>query len=361
MIRVLAFLTLCLFVLISFPSVPLKGKEPNLKFIGAADKRIQYTGRIDFSDPKKPRFWSPGVYIKARFRGPYCEVVLNDEELWGNSHNYLEIVIDDKPPLRIQTRGKTNRFVVAQGLPAGEHSITICKNTEAGIGYLELVGFRCEDLVPLTATPARKLEFIGDSITCGAGSDLSKSACGKGQWYDQHNAYLSYGPTTARQLNARWQVTAVSGIGLVHSCCDMKLTMPDVFDKTNLRENSGPWDFRRYQPDAVTICLGQNDGTRDPQVFRETYINFIKKIRSVYPQAHIICLTSPMADENLTAFMKENLTQVVAHVNEGGDRKVHKYFFSKRYNHGCGGHPDLSDHRMIANELSAFLKSTLKW
>jgi hypothetical protein len=137
--------------------VTVQAKEPQVKFIGADDKKIQYTRRIDFPAPKNPRFWSPGVYIKARFRGAFGEIMLNDEELWGNSHNYLEIAIDDKPPFRIQTSGKINRFRVAQGLPAGQHSITICKNTEAGIGYLEFVGFRCEDLLPLSK-PKRKLE-----------------------------------------------------------------------------------------------------------------------------------------------------------------------------------------------------------
>jgi hypothetical protein len=203
--------------------VKVQAKEPQVKFIGADDKKIQYTRRIDFPAPKNPRFWSLGVYIKARFRGAFGEIMLNDKELWGNSHNYLEIAIDDKPPFRIQTSGKINRFRVAQGLPAGQHSITICKNTEAGIGYLEFVGFRCEDLLPLSKPKRkseRKLEFIGDPITCGAGRDLFRAPCGserhaaqsamrlrapcgQGQWYDQHNACLSYGPTTARQLNAR--------------------------------------------------------------------------------------------------------------------------------------------------------------
>ena len=63
---------------------------------------FQYVGRIDFSDAKKPKFWSPGVYIKALFKGTSCTLLINDQELWGKNHNYLEIVIDDKP-VRIKT------------------------------------------------------------------------------------------------------------------------------------------------------------------------------------------------------------------------------------------------------------------
>jgi hypothetical protein len=82
---------------------------------------FQYVGRIDFSDTKKPRFWSPGVYIKAKFKGPSCTLLINDQELWGQNHNYLEIVIDDKP-VRIQTKGKINEIIIADSLANTTHT-----------------------------------------------------------------------------------------------------------------------------------------------------------------------------------------------------------------------------------------------
>jgi hypothetical protein len=215
--------------------------------------------------------------------------------------------------------------------------------------------------LPLPPKPARKLEFIGDSITCGSGSDVSRVSCGKGQWYDQHNAYWSYGPVTARKLGAQWHLTAVSGIGMIHSCCNMTITMPDVFDKLNQRENIGQWEFARYQPDAVVICLGQNDGRRDSEKFRSAYASFVGRLRAVYPEAEIVCASSPMADAELTSFMKISLAAIVEALNAGGDSHVHKFFFSRRYHSGCGDHPDLEEQRLMAGELTAFLKSTLAW
>jgi len=91
--------------------------------------------------------------------------------------------------------------------------LVICKNTEANIGYLELAGIRCRQLVKPAPKPARKIEFIGNSITCGTGSDLSVIPCGKELWEDQHNAYLSYGPITARAVNAQYHLSAVSVSG----------------------------------------------------------------------------------------------------------------------------------------------------
>jgi lysophospholipase L1-like esterase len=342
-------------------------------FVPADDPNIQYMGRIDFSQPKKPRFWSPGVTIRFRFKGSSCGLVIHDQVLYGNSYNYIEIAVDDRKPYRIQTKSKDDTIWVRAGMagaPAGtaasvpveEHELTICKDTESGIGYLEFRGLIGEGLLPPPPLASRKIEFVGNSITCGSGIDVSEIPCGKGKWYDQHNAWLSYGPLTARALNAQWHITAVSGIGLMHSCCNMgNIVMPRVFDKIDQRDDSLAWDFSRYIPDVVTICLGQNDGIQDSAVFCGNYVQFIGRIRGYYPAAQIVCLTSPMADARLTAVLQNYLSGIMTYMNRSGDRQVHAYFYSKRYFHGCGTHPDMDEHREIAGELTAYLKKIMDW
>jgi hypothetical protein len=46
------------------------------------------------------------------------------------------------------------------------------------------------------------MEFTENSITCGSRRDISRVPRGKGAWYDQLNAFSSYGPLTARALGA---------------------------------------------------------------------------------------------------------------------------------------------------------------
>lgn len=331
------------------------------KFFAADNPNIQYTGRIDFSNPKLPKYWAAGVYVQAKFKGNSCKVILHDEVLYGNNHNYIEVAVDNQKPYRLQLKGKTDTINISKNLDAGAHILTICKDTESGIGYLQFGGLVCTDLLPLPAKPKHKIEYIGDSITCGTGSDLSTVDCDKGQWYDQHNAYMSYGPTSARSLNAQWVLSSVSGIGLVHSCCDMKLLMPQVFDKVNQRQDTIKWNFSKYQPNVVTICLGQNDGVQDSVKFTTAYISFIKNIRSHYPTASIVCLTSPMGDFTLTKALKNYLTGIVNAINKSGDKNVSKYFFSKRFMHGCGTHPDLAEHQVMAMEVSSYIKKLKKW
>jgi len=343
-----------------FPLAAQKNNSAALNYFAANHPNLQYTGRIDFRNPMLPRFWQPGVYIETKFVGSSCEIILRDQELWGENHNYIEVVVDGSL-VRLQTKSKQDTISVAQSLSDGVDTLLICKNTEANIGYLEFVGIRCKALVKPSPKPIRKIEFIGNSITCGTGSDQSVVPCGKGVWHDQHNAYLSYGPIIARELKAQWSLSAVSGIGLMHSCCGMDILMPPVFDKIDMRSDSVAWNFKSYQPDIVTVCLGQNDGIQDSVKFCNAYIAFIHSLRLHYSTAQFILLSSPMGDAALTRVLKNYLSSVKKEISSQGDQKVDTYFYSKQYHNGCDGHPDLAEHQLMANELGSFIKKKMNW
>ncbi|RXK83237.1 SGNH/GDSL hydrolase family protein [Filimonas effusa] len=334
-----------------------------LQFYKASSPLLRYTGRIDFTDINQPRLWTAGSYVTAGIKGDSCAFIIGDEHLYNKYRNYIEIIIDGKQTYRLQLKKDVDTIGIHLGDDNNAtHQVIICKNTETSIGYMSIGGIMAMDLSSLPApAPVRKIEFIGNSITCGTGSDISEKPCGQGEWYDQHNAWFSYGAITARNLKANWHLTSVSGIGLVHSCCDMKVLMPQVFDKINLAGNSLAWDFSRYQPDVVTICLGQNDGQQDSVLFCNAYEKFINTIRMHYPEAAIICLTSPMADEGLLKMMRRYLDAIVTGCNDRGDRNVYRYYFGRRYHSGCGDHPSLAEHHEIAQELSDFISRIKGW
>lgn len=360
-------------ILVALSSFVFQSNKPvsdDSPFIGADNPNIRYVGRIDWKNPAAPRFSNPGVYIKAKFVGTSCEVDMEDE----TNMNYIAVVIDNGTPERILVEKGRKIYKVASNLSKEEHSIVICKETESGVGSLIFHGFVCKKLAKVTDMPPRKIECYGNSITCGAKMlfgtpcDLTNNGT---NWNAANSAYLSYGALTARNLNAQWQLTSVSGIGLVHSCCNMKIAMPDVFERQSLNESSSPkWEFSTYVPDVVTICLGQNDGSSNvaSKEFKDTYITFIRNLKAKYPNAMFFCLTSPMADSSssstcLFKVMKETLAFVVDSVQKTGDKKICWVALPHDMANGCPGqgHPSEAEHRQVAAELTAAIKAKMGW
>ena len=333
--------------------------ESDLASVNLSNENIEYIGRWDFSG-QCPKVWAPGAYLRFRFKGNSCRFIIEDENLWGN-HNFIELVIDNSIENRIRLSGKLDTISLPTNLDSGEHTVLICKDTEAGIGYMKIKEIHCASIMPGKLSFERKIECIGNSITCGMGSDESYKKCGTSEWYDQHNAYMAYGPRTARRLNAQWHLTSVSGIGLVHSYCGSSTEMPEVFHRTSLGIDGKNWDFDKYIPDVLTICLGQNDGIQDSTLFCNAYLNFIKLIRTYYPETQIICLTSPMGDKTLNDVLKKYINSVVERRKSEGDNKVSKYFFKNRYIRGCDTHPNIDDHALIADELEMELRKLMCW
>lgn len=333
---------------------------PKKNLFPGSHRAIQYVGRVDFTVPKKPRFWASGVYVKAKFVGTHIEVTIVDEVKGGTNHNSVTTVIDDGKPVIHTLKEKINKIKVASNLEPGEHVITICKNTEASVGFIEVLNMTCDGLLPLPLKGERKIEFIGNSTTAGSGMDVSRTPCGKDQSNDQHNVYESYGPVTARALQAQWHVTALSNIGLIKSW-NLNFTMPQVYDKVNIADNTMPFNASRYSPDVITVCLGENDGPQDSVKFCSAYVQFVGALRNYHPKARIILLSSPMSEPKFSNVLKNYLTGVVDYLNENGDKNVSKYFFSRSFNSGCGGHPDTKEHQMIAKELTAYIVSIMEW
>lgn len=348
------------FILVfSICGVSLSAKE-KINFFKADNVNLRYMGRVDFSEKAHPKMWASAAEVSFTFKGTRCGVLLTDEHLYGKSYNYINIIIDGKHS-RVKLSTPSDTIWIAAGLKNTVHQVTIAKSTEAGIGYIRLDGLLCNKLIKTVLASARKIESFGDSITSGMGNDTSTIGCHKAEWYDQTNGFMSYAAITGRALKAQYHLTSVSGIGLIHSCCDMDIVMPEVYDKISLRDNKLLWNFTSYQPGVVTICLGQNDGVQDSSKFCKAYINFVEKLRVHYPSATIILLSSPMADATLLAAQKKYLAAVSNYFATKGDDNVYRFIFSRQSIAGCDSHPSIAEHEQIASELTAYIKSIKKW
>ena len=131
----------------------------------------------------------------------------------------------------------------------------------------------------------RKMEFIGDSYTCGYGNEGTSPQ--EHFKFETENNYLSFGAITARALNAQYLAVCRSGIGIVQGYGGKRnFTMPAVYDEV-VSNSSVTWDYSKYQPDVVVIDLITNDlsAPLDSTEFTGKYLEFLKRIRTNYPKA----------------------------------------------------------------------------
>lgn len=236
---------------------------------------------------------SSASFFSFRFDSRYCSLVVNLAS-WQD-HNYIQYEMDGAYVKRLRvTRGKTPQLILLDGGTEGQHTVTIYKATEAHTGpiYISAVEGRHIQAVPPSTAPL--IEFIGNSITCGAASDLSETPCGKGEYQDQHNAYQAYGPRVARALGVNFLLSSVSGIGIYRNWNSDGPTMPQVYEKTDFQDKGTRyWEFTKYEPRVVSIALGTNDLSNgdgkkprlpfDSASFVSNYIRYVQQVKAKYP------------------------------------------------------------------------------
>lgn len=302
-----------------------------------------------------------GCYATARFTGTAISVRVKDE-----GFNLLQVIVDGefKRVLRLdRVKGETV-YPLVDGLTDGVHEIEIHKRTEPKIGDILFYGFEGAKLVPGNPPPERRIETVGDSISAGYGNEGPGGACGFVN--SEENEYLTYGAIAAKQLNADHSTLAWSG--------KTQYEMRIFLDKSLPAVTTGPkWDFAQWQPQVVVLNLGTNDFANvDPGQgrFVRQYLELMHDVRAAYPKAFVVITLGSMLSDAYPE-TRHNLTQartyfkvVVQKLKDNGETNFGFLEFPEQ-NHadglGCGYHPSLKTHQLMADRLTAFIKEKMQW
>ncbi|MDD6210676.1 MAG: SGNH/GDSL hydrolase family protein [Bacteroidales bacterium] len=335
-------------------------------FISPSDPKISYMGRFDFSTPERVSFAFPGSQIQALFEGSTLAIIVKPES------GYFMVEIDENEPVKVNTMKPDSIYIIAQSLPKGVHKAVITYCNEGLYMEPEFRGFLIDEKKKLrkkAVLPERKIEFIGNSITCGFGVE----AASENEKFSDANSnfFYSYAFLTARKLNAQYIATARSGIG-VYRNYDGPLTgnlncMPNVYERINIEKENQKWDFTQYIPDVVCINLGTNDvstGDYDYELLCKGYSRLYKMVRGYYPKAKIVFVSSPMLSGKRLNDSKRAMKSVGNEAKKVSDNEI--YFFDLTLMDGSLGygadyHPSKKQHELMADELSEFLKKLMKW
>ena len=363
----------CQSVLAANKTFPLKGTV-----ISPADKHICYTGRISFANPERPAWNYPGVQIVAAFEGTSLRMMAKPRS------GYFMAQIDQAEPFKVAFRGERDSVVtLATALPDTRHIVRLMYIIEGYEFFPEFWGFildKGRSLVEAPALPSRKLEFIGNSITCGYGNEGMKRE--QGFEYETENHYYSYASIAARNLEAQHWVVARSGIGAYRNYAGPKTgnpesNMPVQYEftgyawKPELRQEptflKEKWDFSRYQPDVICINLGTNDLSTpnyDLKLLKQNYQKLLKMVRQHNPKAKIVFLTGTMLFREELRLAKKLLDEVREEAQKAGDKEVYRFDMTPIMGEswfGNDSHPNVYQDEKMAAELTAYLRELMQW
>ncbi|HLP43254.1 MAG TPA: SGNH/GDSL hydrolase family protein, partial [Fibrobacteria bacterium] len=324
--------------------------------VSADDSRIQYMGRFDQANPKRPRFDWPGTRITFRFTGPKASVRLS------GGRNDFNVFVDGEARPRLSLVDGKSEYEVASGLGPGEHTVVISKRTEAYYGIASFEGVVLEDghgLATPPERPTRRLLFIGDSYTVGYGNEATSLDCSDLRPFDDN--WQAWGPVAARSLGAEYHVTAVSGLGMVHNYADTKPLsdepFPALFDRTLAGSDAPTWDFTAWTPHAVAVALGTNDFSTAVKPTEDQYVSayktFVGRLRSHFPFAEIVLVVY-----SGDTYQERYVETLVKDLNTAGDAKVRRFTMPTMGSDlGCHYHPNVAAHRRFADAVSPLLSS----
>jgi hypothetical protein len=357
-------------VIVCLNQIALAGTTINNRDTLYASKLKPY-GRFSFNEQHKLELISSAVHFGFRFKGNTCAIYASLKNV--KDHNYIQYELDGVYQKRIRVNGNSSDPIVIKAEGSGEHSVWIYKATEAHTGAVLISKVAADQVTALSNSKAPLIEFIGNSITCGAAADTSDVPCGTGDYHDHHNAYMAYGPRVARELKANYILSSVSGIGIYRTWNMDGPSMPQVYENIDFQiNNPNKWNFKTYSPKIVSIALGTNDLSTgdgkterkpfDEGLFVSNYVKFVKLVKSKYPKAQIALLSSPMVKGNLRDVLQKCLSTIKTQIDVAypSDKPVQTFFFLPMDANGCSGHPSVEDHLILAKELQPFFQKLIR-
>lgn len=342
-------------------------QQAGAKFIPYNHKLLTYEGRVGITNSCAEFYWS-GNNVTIQVQGAKAISAKLADNI---DNNFLYIVVDgDAAGARKLMIGKTlQSYNLANFTDAGRHVVQLFKITNTDEHIIRFYGFDIDQSAQVLKPqprPKRRIEFFGNSITCGHGVDVAADSADSGA-PKYFNNYWAYGAITARHFGAQYHCTAKSGIGIMVSW--FREIMPEIYDRLNPLDVSSKWNFKLYQPDIVVVNLFQNDswlvnnpthaqfkarfGTAKPTeaFIINAYADFLKLLRKKYPAAQIICALGNMDATRENSAWPGYIDAAASALQ---DTKITTHFFAYK---NTPGHPKRNEQQAMAKDLISFIEA----
>lgn len=346
-------------------------RESTERSFPVTEQYVKLTGRTQISNDIRWLIHSASK-IEFKMKGTKASVVVRSDGSINGAQSgkarYAVYVNGERTMERMVTKMEETVEVFSSGQET-EAEIAIVKLSEAAnsiFGVKEIRVTGSSDIEPLPEKKM-KIEFIGDSITCGYGVDDEVKEHHFST--ETEDATKTYAVKAAAELDYDYSIVAYSGHGIISGYSgdgQQKITqlVPSVYELLGKNYGSAgklvglddPWDFSKFVPDYVVINLGTNDASyigNDPEkkeAYIKGYTDFLKMIRKDNPSARIIASLGIMGDGLFPAVEEA----VKRYTEETGDAKVSTLHFRPQdgsTGYAADWHPTEATQQLAAREL----------
>lgn len=330
---------------------------------------LRITGRGDFGQGDFVVLMWSGSAVTVGFEGGALEAVF-----WVKKTVYLDVFVDgeEEPSSIIKLSfpdDNPTTVPVVSGLPYGPHTVTLYKRSESSFGEWCFYGMRVlgeAQKSALPPPPEHKIEFIGNSITCG--SDVLTPTVGGEFDMMYQDAYYGYAGQVAKNLGAEAHIICSSGHGVsVNFDGTRNNLIPDMYGLTGAHSSMAvEWDHSQWRPDVIVINLGTNDfasGKVDSALFVNATVDFIRQIRSIHPEAKVVMLDGPMLGGVYMIKCREFLDIAKGILEALGETDLYRFSFEPKGEspYGYYYHPTKDEAAADAKLMSAWMRSEFGW
>ena len=179
-----------------------------------------------------------------------------------NSYPYISVLIDGQ---RYDYGLYQEHHEIKMTLSKEPHTIEILKRTESPVSFAAIEDVVADEFLELEKENKLKIEFYGDSLTCGYGNLCNNPNL---PFTSHTESFLeSYAYLTAKLLNADYSAICVSGFPIYKSRWNQGFPIDSVADMVSICdysedmsfETAHPWDNSKFIPQVVVVNLGSND------------------------------------------------------------------------------------------------------
>ena len=305
-------------------------------------------------------YTNSSLNVRVKGNSLYMYLITGDNEVVNQPG--FRIYVDGKKVSELVLDRREDWYLICELSPEEVHEVRVVKITEAAMSF---GGLKCIKVCDGVLLPIQekedyrtKVEFIGDSITCGYGVHGEPES---EYTIREEDGECSYAAFMAEEMNwnARW--ISASGYGMyLEYTGDPEQNVPKLYPYVNwFVDRERKIEAGEFEPEYIFVNLGTNDSghLHKQEVLNEflkAYEEFLMMLRSYHKKSIIICVLGTLCHG-----VFPYVAQVVEHIKAKGLGNIYAYelpYHDIEKDGMASMHPSAATHKKDAKRILDYMK-----